>query len=191
MSYRSANSGMYSSTSAMLACVVMTTRSDFWKTRFAARPAMADRRTLLSAATLLIFAEVTLELLVRDFLRVQLLGYFCRHSDVQLFSEFRWDLLRISQGKQNGCRFAVSRDDNRIFAGDEFGDFASKFANRGCFHGFPPKRDFTREHAKILVTIVYTNEVIDVSQKLCHELRGERVEEIACSGSRNARVGSG
>ena len=60
----------YSTTSAMLCSVVTTMSSSTANTRRAALPAIAERRTLLSAATLFMLGELTLNLFVGDACRV-------------------------------------------------------------------------------------------------------------------------
>src|SRR5687768_8875373 len=109
-SYRAANCGMYSRTSATFCSVVTTISSVLLKTRRAALPATALRSTLLSAATLLIFDEFTLDLLVRDSTRVKLPGNVFRHGEVEFPADLDRHFCRIAQWVHHGSRLSVLRD---------------------------------------------------------------------------------
>lgn len=58
---------------------------------------MADSRTLLSAATLFMFGELTLDLLFRDAARIELCGDLASHCQVQLPADFDRDLRGIAE----------------------------------------------------------------------------------------------
>src|ERR1700674_4026857 len=134
MPYLFANSGRYSSTSSMFASVVtMTSCGAFSKTRPAAFPAIADRRTLLSAATLLIVGEVTLDLLFGYSLRSKLLGDVCGHVQKQLATDLEGQLFRVPKRIEHRRAFSLAIYEHRLVAIDELTKASPEVADRGRF----------------------------------------------------------
>ena len=78
----------------------------FWKTRRAARPATTESNTLLSAATLSMFFELTLDLLLRNPFGVELVRDLAGPGEIELAANLQRDALRVAGRVEHGRTLA-------------------------------------------------------------------------------------
>src|SRR5450830_941847 len=101
----------YSWTSSRIVSVVTTSNVDSRKTRCAARPVAAERRTLASAATLLRGLEVTQHVFLGDAPLLQRAGKFLAEFEKELAAHRHREPLRVGDRIEDTGRLPPASDE--------------------------------------------------------------------------------